>query len=159
MRFPVEARLDQRYFIRFDLDVGIGDVIPEEPEWVTGHELLSFAGIPPARIPVLPLDHQFAEKIHAYSLPRERENSRARDLIDLALLIQQGLPPEERVLRALHATFERRGTHPLPTKLDSPPESWRETYATLAAEYDISVNTIDAAYGHLSDYWKTLGIS
>lgn len=159
MRFQVEARLDQRTFARFNLDVGIGDAILTEPEWITGHELLSFAEIPPARIAVLPLDHQFAEKIHAYTLPRERENSRARDLIDLVLLIEQGLPPKEQVLQALHATFDRRATHPLPPKLDSPPESWREPYAALAAEYDLNVSTTEAAYNYLSDYWKTLGVS
>ena len=160
IRFQVEARLDNRPFVRwFNLDVGIGDAILTEPEWVTGHELLSFADIPPARIAVLPLDQQFAEKIHAYTLPRERENSRTRDLIDLVLLTQQGLPPKERVLRALHATFNRRKTHPLPPKLDPPPESWREPYAALAVEYGLSASTIEAAYDDLSAYWLTLGVA
>lgn len=160
IRFHVEAHLDNRPFVRwFNLDVGIGDAILAEPEWITGHELLSFAGISPARVAVLPLDQQFAEKIHAYTLPRERENSRTRDLIDLILLIQQGLPPKERVLRALHATFDRRATHPLPKELEPPPEKWRETYAAAAAEYDLSVSTIEAAHHYLSDYWKTVGVS
>jgi len=160
IRFHVEAHLDNRPFVRwFNLDVGIGDAILAEPEWVTGHELLSFAGISPARIAVLPLDRQFAEKIHAYTVPRERENSRVRDLIDLVLLIQQELPPKERVLRALHATFDRRATHPLPKRLEPPPESWRETFAASAAEYNLSVSTIEAAYNYLSDYWKTVGVS
>jgi predicted nucleotidyltransferase component of viral defense system len=160
IRFHVEAHLDNRPFVRwFNLDVGIGDAIMAEPEWITGHELLSFAGISPARIAVLPLDQQFAEKIHAYTLPRERENSRTRDLIDLILLIQQGLPPKERVLRALHATFDRRATHPVPKKLEPPPENWRETYAASATEYNLSVSTIEAAHNYLSDYWKTVGVS
>ena len=81
------------------------------------------------------------------------------EAIDLVLLIQQGLPSGERVLNALRATFQRRGTHALPKKLDSPPENWRDTYATLAAEYDVNPSTIEAAYARLSDYWKTLGVS
>ncbi|MBI3611507.1 MAG: nucleotidyl transferase AbiEii/AbiGii toxin family protein [Nitrospirae bacterium] len=156
-RFQVEARLDNRTFARFTLDAGIGDAIISEPEWVTGHELLSFAGISPARIAVLPLEQQFAEKIHAYTLPRERTNSRTRDLIDLVLLIEQGLPQVERVVQALRATFERRATHPLPNKLEPPPESWREPYAALAADYNIRAKTIETAHDYISAYWNQLG--
>lgn len=158
MRFGVEARLDNRIFAQFTLDVGVGDAITTEPEWVTGHELLSFAGIPPARIAVLPLDQQFAEKIHAYTLPRERENSRARDLIDLVLLIEQGLPPKEQVARALRSTFSRRATHPLPHKLEPPPKNWREPYAALAVEYSIREKTIETAHEYISAYWDQLGL-
>ena len=159
MRFQVEAHLDHRIFTRFNLDVGIGDAILKEPEWVIGHELLSFAGISPVRIAVLPLDHQFAEKVHAYTLPRERENSRARDLIDLVLMIKQGLPSKDQMLRALRATFDCRATHPLPVKLPPPPESWRGPYTALADEYGLPINTIENAYDCLSEYWSTLEIS
>ena len=157
VRFRVEARLDNRTFARFTLDAGIGDAVITEPEWITGHELLSFAGISPARIAVLPLEQQFAEKIHAYTLPRDRINSRTRDLIDLVLMIDQGLLHVEQVIPALRATFERRATHSLPHKLEPPPESWREPYSALAADYNIRANTIETAYEHISAYWNQLG--
>ena len=32
-------------------------------------------------------EQQFAEKVHAYSLPRNQPNSRVKDLADMALLI------------------------------------------------------------------------
>ena len=96
-RFPVQAHLDNRLFARFNLDVGLGDAVVSEPEWITGHELLSFAGIPPARIAMMPLDQQFAEKIHAYSFPREQP-SRVRDLVDLVLLIENGLPDSTQII-------------------------------------------------------------
>jgi hypothetical protein len=35
-------------------------------------------------------EQQFAEKIHAYTLPRNAANSRVKDLVDLALLIGSG---------------------------------------------------------------------
>ncbi|MHB8482183.1 MAG: nucleotidyl transferase AbiEii/AbiGii toxin family protein [Nitrospiria bacterium] len=158
-RFSVKTELDRRVFVQFKLDIGVGDVLLTEIDWITGHELLSFAGIPPARVAVIPLDQQFAEKIHAYTLPRERENSRTRDLIDLVLLIDQGLPPKVRVLKALRATFEHRATHPLPLKLEPPPESWAKSYSELAVDYDSQINTIGAAYQFISDYWGTLGVS
>lgn len=160
VRLHVEARLDNRTFTEFNLDIGIGDAVIAEPEWITGHELLSFAGIPPARIALLPLDQQFAEKIHAYTVPRgERVNSRVRDLVDLVLLIEHGLPSPERMVRALQATFNKRGTHPLPGKLDTPPESWRESYAALAAEHKVRHTTIEAAYEYVAAYWGQLGMA
>ena len=156
-RFPVNAQLDNRLFARFNLDVGLGDAAASEPEWITGHELLSFAGIPPARIAMVPLDQQFAEKIHAYSFPRQ--SSRVRDLVDLVLLIENGLPEPKQIIRALENTFTRRDTHPLPTKLAPPPEDWRDPYGALAAEYHLSCPTLETAYECLTAYWSQLELS
>ena len=156
-RFPVEAHLDNRLFARFNLDIGLGDAMVSEPEWITGHELLSFAGIHPARIAMLPVNQQFAEKIHAYSFPRERP-SRVRDLVDLVLLIENGLPESEQIIQALQATFTRRDTHSLPTQLEPPPDGWREPYAALATEHNVRYATIETAYECLVTYWSQLGI-
>ncbi len=156
-RFPVEVHLDNRLFVRFNLDVGLGDAVVSEPEWTTGHELLSFAGIPPARIAMVPLDQQFAEKIHAYSFPRK--SSRVRDLVDLVLLIEHGLPESGQIISALKNTFTTRATHPLPTRLVPPPEEWRDPYGALAAEYHLSYSTIETAYECLTIYWDQLEIA
>jgi hypothetical protein len=159
-RFPVEALLDYRTFARFHLDVGLGDAVISPPDWLQGRDLLTFAAIPPARIAVLPSEQQFAEKIHAYSLPRgERINNRVKDLVDLVLLIEMGLPDGELVLRALEATFARRHTHALPRVLLPPPEEWRDSYAALAAECGLLDVSLDAAYAALSAYWQTLSFS
>jgi len=53
-RFPIEARLDERVFSKFNLDVAAGDAILCDPVWVTSEALMGFAGIPPARIPLVP---------------------------------------------------------------------------------------------------------
>lgn len=157
-RFPIETNVANRPFTRFNLDIGLGDALVSDPEWITGHELLSFAGIPPPRIAMVPLDQQFAEKIHAYSFPREQA-SRVRDLIDLVLLIENGLPESERIIRALQATFTRRNTHVLPIQLASPPVNWKEPYAALADQYNIRFTTIESAYDYLQVYWSQLGIA
>lgn len=154
-RFPVHSHLDNRPFARFNLDVGLGDAVVSEPEWITGHQLLSFADIQPARIAMVPLDQQFAEKIHAYSFPREQP-SRVRDLVDLVLLIENGLPESAQIIRALQATFTRRDTHSLPTQLEPPPASWREPYAALATEYNMSYATAEIAYEYLLAFWSQL---
>ena len=156
-RYPVESRLDNRVFTKFHLDVGVGDALVSAPEWRKGQEFFSFAGILPPNVALLPLDQQFAEKIHAYSLPRlERPNSRVRDLVDIVLLIDYGLSGKESVQKALQATFKRRGTHPLPQKLASPPENWEARYQKMAEECGVSKKTVQEAFELLSKYWENL---
>ena len=79
-------------------------------------------------------EQQFAEKVHAYTLPRTSANSRVKDLADLALLIKSGEMEQRRILDALHLTFERRGTHNLPGALVPPPVDWQIPFRTLAEE-------------------------
>ena len=66
-----------------------------------------------SRVLMIAREQQFAEKIHAYTLPRNAANSRVKDLVDLALLIGSGELDKRRILEALRLTFERRGTHDL----------------------------------------------
>jgi predicted nucleotidyltransferase component of viral defense system len=72
------------------------------------------AGIPPGEFCGISKEDQFAEKLHAYTRPREgRSNSRVKDLIDMVLLIDLGLE-SARLRKALEKTFARRNSHPLP---------------------------------------------
>lgn len=155
-RFHVESRVADRRFTDFKLDVAIGDAIVSAPEWMQGHDLLSFANIPPARIALLPREQHFAEKIHAYSLPRDTVNSRVRDLVDLVLLIQKGLPEAAKVREAVEATFKRRKTHPVPEMLQAPPSDWTKAYQGTAGQVGLEPAEIGAAFGLLRDYWNGL---
>jgi hypothetical protein len=133
-RYPVEARMDERIFARFHLDAGIGDVVSPPVETIVCRDWLVFAGIPTARVRMIAREQQFAEKIHAYTLPRSAANSRVKDLVDLALLIKSGGLDKRRILDALHLTFERRGTHDLPEALVPPPMDWQIPFLALAEE-------------------------
>ena len=156
-RYPIEARLDNRTFTTFHLDVGVVDAVATQPEWLTGQDVLGFAGIPPARAAALSREQQFAEKIHAYTLPRgERTNTRVKDLVDLVLLIELGLPDVELVKQAVRATFERRATHSIPVALAPPVVEWRAAFAQLAAEVDLRAATLDAAFAEVATFWRTL---
>lgn len=144
LRFRVQAMLAGKVYAGpFGLDVGFGDVLTEEPEAIDGSDFLSFAGVPRARHRVYPRVVHIAEKLHAYTLPRPRENSRVKDLPDMALLAQVG-PLESAVLRkALEATFGFRKTHALPAAFPPPPASWTLRYAKIAADDDLAWPTID----------------
>ena len=158
-RFPVDVRLDGKRFASFHLDVGLGDVITEAPDWCTGEPFLDFAELAPARIPLLPVAQQVAEKLHVYTLPRKSlSNSRVKDLVDLVLLIEQDDPDPERVRRAVLATFERRATHAPPPELPFPPAGWEIPYAAMAREAGALRKTVEEAYAFVAQLWKSLSL-
>ncbi len=136
--FPIESRIAARTFEKFHLDVGIGDICFEPLEKIKGKDWLDFCGIPPPICLVISIEQQFAEKIHAYTLPREQGyNSRVKDLVDMALLIQSYEMDYERVVFALKQTFARRDTHALPDKLNNPPQEWNSTFEILARKCNL----------------------
>jgi len=140
-RYPVDARMDGRGFARFHVDVGTGDEVLEPLDVVEGRDWLGFGGIAPPSFPVISREQQFAEKLHAYSLPRgDRVNTRTKDLIDMLLLIRQGKLDNPRLAAALRATFAKRATHPMPQKLEPPPSEWEPVFQALARECDLDVS-------------------
>lgn len=144
LRFRVQAMLAGKvYGGPFGLDVGFGDVLTEEPETIAGTDFLSFAGVPRANHRVYPRVVHIAEKLHAYTLPRPRENSRVKDLPDFALLAQVGPLDGASLRRAIEATFSFRKSHALPTTFPSPPPSWASRYAKIAREDNLAWPTLD----------------
>lgn len=156
-RYPVEARMDARIFARFHLDVGVGDAVIKPLETVEGRDWLRFAGIgaPPFRM--IPGEQQFAEKLHAYTLPRSTPNRRVKDLIDLLLLIRSGKLAKERIAKAVRATFEHRKTHLLPTKLLEPPEGWGKQFSELATECRLPED-MGAAFEKVQAFFSLMAI-
>ncbi|HCJ12345.1 MAG: hypothetical protein A2Y14_05240 [Verrucomicrobia bacterium GWF2_51_19] len=156
-RYPVEARVANRVFTKFHIDVGLGDAVISEVEWKQGEASLQFAGIEPAFAAILPLEQHFAEKIHAFSYPRDkRPFSRIRDLVDLVLIIEQGLPEPQQVLSAIKATFERRNTHNFPQTLEPPPIALGADYKQLAADCGVTKKTMAEAFAFLREYWVVI---
>jgi len=150
-RYPVEARMDERIFARFHLDAGIGDVVMQPPETIVCRDWLGFAGIESARVRMIAREQQFAEKIHAYTLPRNAANSRVKDLVDLALLIGAGGLDKQRILEALRLTFERRGTHDLPAILFPPPSDWQVAFRAIAEECGLPAD-VAAVFAGVQEY-------
>jgi len=156
-RYPVEVLLDDRTFSQFHADIVIADILIAKPEKQRGFSLLEFAGIPPVDVFIYPREQHFAEKIHAYTVPRgTRINMRTRDLIDLVMLIEQGLPDREAVRKALELTFRHREDHAVPFRLSPPPPIWKETYQKMATECEVSKKTMDDAFNYVVEYWNAL---
>ncbi len=155
-RYPVTAFLDSKLYIRFSLDIGIGDSWLEPHDQIELYHWLEFAGIETIQVPVINCEQHFAEKIHAYTLPRgERINSRVKDLIDLILLLQDTTLDQTRMVTALKATFKRRGTHILPSELLPPPVEWEHSFQQLAKECAIEMD-LTHAFEAIQAYWNQI---
>lgn len=136
-RFPVEACMDARTFAKFHLDVSSGDVLCEPYAQLKGRDWLAFAGIHATAFPAISPEEQFAEKLHAYTMPRTHPNSRVKDLIDMRLLMDKGGLDHQLLAASIHATFKRRKTHPVPKALPVPPSDWSKPFAEMAKECGI----------------------
>ena len=146
-RFVARATLAGRpYGDPFGVDVAFGDVLTESPDVVEGSNVLSFIGAERPRFRIYPRAAHIAEKVHAYTLPRPRENTRVKDLPDIALLATTG-PFSSKALRAaLEATFLVRGSHALPQSLPPPPTAWLARYSAMAISDGLDWKTLDAVY-------------
>jgi hypothetical protein len=154
-RYPCEAVIVGKTYARFHIDLGIGDVVVGAPDRLTGDDHLGFVGIEPVTVLAIPKAQQFAEKIHAYTFPWSgRINTRTKDLVDMVLLIERGMPVVTAIRAAVTATFSARGTHPLPVALSAPPVEWKDEFRVLAAEAGISTGEYLGGFELLERFWS-----
>jgi predicted nucleotidyltransferase component of viral defense system len=144
-RFRAECLLAGKlYGNPFGVDIAFGDVLTVAPEIIEGSRFLEFAGIAPARLRIYPREAHIAEKLHAYTLPRRNENSRVKDLPDLALLATTGPFEATKLRTALERTFKFRDSHRLPANVPRAPASWARIYARMATDDDLPWSTLEA---------------
>lgn len=98
--------------VRLQIDIGFGDAITPDATVVDFPALLDF---PAPRLRAYPRETVVAEKVEAM-VQLGLANSRMKDFYDLVILSRMFPFDGELVVRALRATFERRGT-PLPPGL------------------------------------------
>jgi hypothetical protein len=144
LRFRAECKLAGKLYGQpFGVDVAFGDPILGEPEVVVAEDVLAFAGIAPPPLRLYPIETHIAEKLHAYTMPRRRPNSRVKDLPDIALLATAHAVDARRLRAALEQTFTFRKTHPLPAVLPDPLSAWATPYAAMAREDQLVWPTLD----------------
>jgi hypothetical protein len=105
-------------------------------------EIFTKLGLPePRPVPVLPVAHQVAQKLHACTgVTREGTNDRAHDLVDLQLLDQEAgidLPDTAATARRL---FAARKSHPWPPTVRAHPD-WPQLYTTPSSTSSSSTRT------------------
>ena len=152
LRFVVSARLAGIELVRFKVDVSAADVVIGNFESFLSDPVVERLGFRRSRFPVYPVNQHFAEKLHALTLPREIENTRARDFVDLVWFIRHFTFGSEALAIACIATFERRATHPWPPVIDVPPDSWTRPYGVWRAELGLAEPTPAAAVSALRSF-------
>lgn len=138
LRFRAECRLAGRLYGQpFGVDVAFGDPILREQETVTVDDVLGFAGIALPTVRLYPVETHIAEKLHAYTMPRARPNTRVKDLPDIALLATTRTLAASRLRLAFERTFEFRATRLLPSSLPEPSDNWSLPYREMAGENEL----------------------
>ena len=89
--FQVTPLIDGERFGAFKVDVGAEPAAASVSEEVSGSGYLEFAGVGLERFRLISISRHFAEKIHAYSRPRE-ENTRPKDLVRPPLACRSRTP-------------------------------------------------------------------
>jgi hypothetical protein len=154
-RFTVAAYLASKRFAELKLD------IVARPEELTGVEVrelpdvLGFAGIAPRQVSVTDLRQQFAEKLHALTRSYSGgESTRVKDLVDLTLLVRDGVPADAELCRAVRHVFRVRGTHHVPTELGTLPTAWPVPFANMVQEIGLAQLSALAAHETVDAHWR-----
>ena len=156
MRLSVDARIGGRVFEKFVVDVVVGSARLPPPDTLQLGRLVRFAGVPEVGIPVVDLKTHWAEKLSAYCQRYgDRPNTRVKDLVDLVLLIEQGLEPDRELLAIVEATFVSRGQEIPGSVVPSMACEWAEPFEKLAEGLDLSAPTSRAAHDLVQDFWQT----
>jgi len=154
IRCQVRCFIDGQLWSTFQVDAVVQDETVFPSEELKGDAFLSFAGLEPLTLRVPVKEEVFAEKIHAYTVPRQNENSRVKDMLDLALLIEDGLDVGK-TKTAVSAVFLTRKTHPVPSELPAPPSNWRDVFAELVKDTGVEL-TLDRAFSFVAEFYRSL---
>lgn len=138
MPFDVKLDYNGKAWCTVELEVGhneIGDA--DEADWGISRDIVDMflrLGLPePAPIPLMPLHHQVAQKLHALS---DLGSKRAHDLIDLQLLEASGQVDHAKVLDACKRLFDYRQAQSWPPSIRVQ-EGWESAYAEQSGDLPV----------------------
>lgn len=152
LRFAVIARVAGAELVRFKVDVSARDVITGELERHPSEPIVELLGFESAQFPVYPVAQQLAEKLHAYTRPRDVENTRVKDLADMVWMTSRHAFGSDALIEAAQATFARRASHSWPPVPAEPPAAWTRQYAVLRKEMALEPATARDAHDVLMSF-------
>jgi hypothetical protein len=150
-RFSVSSIISGKTFVSFHVDLAIGDALIEPSETTKPEQFLSFANIITPDYPIIPREQHFAEKLHIYTRTDLYDNSRVKDLIDMVLLIKNGMDMDK-LVKAVEKTFQHRRTHNVPKILKEPNENWKNPYLKMAQQCRITMD-IEEAFNYINGFF------
>ena len=155
VRLSVDARIGRRVFEKFVVDVVMGPEGLPPPDVLRLGGVVSFAGVPEVEVQVIDLRTHWAEKLSAYCQRYgDRPNTRVKDLVDLVLLIGQGLDPDTDLLDTVNRTFNSRGQNVPGAEIPSMAAEWADQFQELAAGLGLLAATSVDAHALVEDFWR-----
>lgn len=156
-RAKVAAMLAGKRFGGIQLDVSPRAHELDAVDHVVLPNSLEFAGIPAPVVEIVDVHRHAAEKFHAMTRDfGDRENTRARDLVDLVMLIEHDLLIAPKAAAAATQVWaERDGVEP-PDALPPLPESWSDRYERLATEHELDPRSFPAAVARVGGLWAEM---
>jgi hypothetical protein len=151
VRHKIECSLAGRPFEPLQVDVTVAPLDPWDAERAQRPGLLAELGLGPVEVLVAPLERQIAEKLHAYTRTYNGGTTRAKDLVDFILIRQHGRVDAQRLKDAIQHTFTRRGTHPVPEHLPTPPRGLAVPYRREAEVVGIEAS-LEAAHRLVAEW-------
>ncbi|WP_433437384.1 nucleotidyl transferase AbiEii/AbiGii toxin family protein [Nonomuraea sp. CA-141351] len=159
-RFSVDCALGGKTFAQIRLDVVLRGEELAATERIMLPGVLAFADIPPRLIDSVDRRQHFAEKLHALTRDYDsRPNTRVKDLVDLVLLIEDGLLADHRLIEVVNHVFTVRATHPVPLLIPDPPPAWQSGYPKLAEGLTCANPVLASALELLRTFWAQAGNS
>lgn len=150
-RLTIIAKVADRAFREFHVDIEIQDREILPPERQQGRDVLGFAGIKNPTISIAANELIFAEKLHAYMRTwNDRDNTRVKDIVDMVQLTEQNMD-KEKLMHAIDKVFADPDSHEVPEQLSPPPASWEVRYNEMARSVNLSLGLSDA-YEKLRKY-------
>jgi len=124
IRYRLDAFVAAHLFERLQVDVTLHAPETWETEFRTRVGLIPELG--PLKVPLIPLERQVAEKLHAYTRTYAGgPTTRAKDLVDLVLIRSFETVDAQRLRAEIRQTFAVRSTHAVPLLLPPPPPALR----------------------------------
>ena len=126
------------------------DVVTSPGEPTTGVDAVAVRpvlGGEPFSVRSVDLSRHAAEKTHAYAriYAHDRPSSRVKDLVDLALLVEQELLEATAYARAVIDVFTERDASAPPSELPDPPGDWASPSAAMAADIGLDQRSLGEA--------------
>ena len=152
---PIDVKLTYRNnpwcSVRLEVshgEIGAADESETPPLLDEVLNLFENMGLPaPHPVPLMPLEHQLAQKLHAVSEPGDR-NRRAHDLIDIQIIFSHAEIDHHRLNSICEKLFQFRKRHHWPTPVVKRPD-WDGLY--LAQKRSINVlPTCDEAISYVN---------
>lgn len=144
VRYRLECAVGGRRFEPLQVDVTLAQPDVWEVEQAERPGLLADLGLGPILVPLVSLERQIAEKLHAYTRTYDGATTRVKDLVDFMLIRMLERVHAGRLRREIANTFARRGTHAVPENLPVPPPDVSIAYTAEAEAVGITTNLAEA---------------